>query len=157
MNYIMKLQNFILILNKAIIVDLYVIYTNQQNIHILVALRVFRIISQFTARQPANLPNGSISKSNFSYTAAFPKQQHSQPQPAQANRPSGFFRRAPRTRGFISPPPPLSAAAPTLTTATVTGAAKISTSHSSTRRSESRARGGGGGGADDGGHAVAAG
>jgi hypothetical protein len=39
-------------------------------------------ISQFTASQPANLPNDSTQKSGFSYTAAFPPQQHSQPQPA---------------------------------------------------------------------------
>jgi hypothetical protein len=53
-------------------------------IQILMALRVFQI---FPSIQPANLPNDWIQKSGFSYTAAFPPQQHSQPQLAQTNRP----------------------------------------------------------------------
>jgi hypothetical protein len=50
-------------------------------------VRVFWIISQFIAKQLANLPNSKNQNSSFLYTATFPAQQHSQPQPAQTNRP----------------------------------------------------------------------
>jgi hypothetical protein len=54
-------------------------------------LRVYQVIYQHTARQPAKSPNSETRDSSFPYTAAFSAQQlslHSQLATAQTNRPS---------------------------------------------------------------------
>jgi hypothetical protein len=79
-------KSYILSLNKAIFIDPYIICRYSQKYKSSCSKGISDI-SQFTASQPANLPNDSTQKSSFPCTAAFSPQQHSQPQPAQTNRP----------------------------------------------------------------------